>query len=1608
MLIRRFFLLIFISFFVVSLTTTQTSVQSNGQGIIVGRNVNIVSGVTLPHGDPYLQRQNEPSIAVSSRNPLHLFVGANDYRTVDMPLSEGPLPGLPEEVAAGDAWLGVYKSYNGGESWIGTLLPGFPQDNSPEGISSPLKGLHAAADPTARAGKGGLLFLSGLAFERLENGRSVIFVSRYIDSNNLETPDPIEYIDTTLIDEGTSGQFADKSWIAIGATDYGNQTVGIPVQSTGTQYVPRFDVYVVYSLFTGDLHQNVTNKIMFARSTDCGNTWQKPIKLSESHHINQGTTFAIDPNDGTIYVAWRQFAKESADDAIIMCKSTDGGKKFSKPTVITTITPFDQPTIGRDPLTPTVGPVAFRTNSYPSLAVDDNGYVYLAVAERKATAPGFARIMLTTSIDQGDTWLLPAQPIHDSLSGHQFMPSLNYRDGKILAAWYDSQNDVAAQQCGHGSYIIDDFSTCNWRHTIDVWAAQANTPQTLNSNSLLWDSAQVSRYLFNVIEDPYNPGQYVAQQAQWNPPNYILFQGGTVAFMGDYIDTATALESDGSVSHVVWTDNRDVRPPFNDNWTVYNPPNSFQPPNFQDENSAVCSNADNIGMRNQNIYTARITTGVLAGSPGNTKPLGQVQRAFVIFVKNTTNIDREFRLEIIAPEGINVSFLCDDDLNPLDVEIAANSSISRSVFVDQDANDPDATIFVYITELNPPGGQDPIQSVVVLNPDPSSPDIDLPTEIHNPDIANPDIENWGVNTSVLNPDIANPDIMNPDIANPDIMNPDIANPDISNPNIDNISVLNPDIANPDIANPDIANPDIANTALGDLSDAQIVYKEWIVTNTGNTISSYTFKTIASDLPTGIYAQLLVYKVHFTPGANGCSLLTDPGQGEPHHELLVNIKDASNNFVNPDIANPDIANPDIANPDIANATFYLGPSEEALVTLMIIDPGQQVQTQITSDKTRIMDNGSFDPNSFLNSAGAIVVAHATNTGGTVNPFATLPLEIGSSVLPDGVKYEAYSTALTVSGGLPPYNWEIISGTLPADLTLSAIGLLSGQNVQAAGTFPFTVQVTDSSEPPQTLTQDYELFIAPLPLTIVTDSPLPDGNLSIAYYEILGAINGEGALNWTLLSGDLPPGLSLSNDGVISGTPAYDPLITYPKTYTFTVQVTDSFESPRIDSKQFSVQILPVLPAWMPMFSGPGNDEATDIVVDLDGNMIVTGFSSNGTDTDIILIKYDPQGNLAWLSPNLPDGVIRFDGGNGDDEPTAIAVDAAGNIYLTGYSTGEGTGSDIFTVKYTSDGNQEWTAIYDGPANGIDKASAIAVGTSGVYVTGESEGKTTGADFITIMYSADNGELLWEARYDGPSHLGDFPKALALDTEVPENIHVTGYVHRGKQVKHADDHTIKYASAGEELWEAKYDSRRNGNDESLAICVDPAGNVYITGKSQESQEDEAERSHDYLTIKYDKSGKTVWMVRDEGPGLGNDEALAIAVDPSGNVFVTGKSTGDGTKTDYYTVKYDSAGEVIWQRRYDGPAHDSDEPAAFAIDLSGVYVTGFRTGIASGTDIHTIKYSHAGDVLWEAWFDGGYGDDKATALAIDPISGAVFVSGFSTDELGQTDLVVLKYVQ
>ena len=178
----------------VGLAIERAGAQQQQQQTPPGANVNVIAG-TGADGDWTLQRQNEPSIACSSRNPRNCIAGANDYRTVDI-----PFPAVGERVT-GDAWLGWYTTKDGGLSWKTRLLPGFPQDSSTVGLNSPLRGYGAGADPIIRPGTNGLFYYGGLVFDREEGGGSAIFVARFIDNNNQEgtAGEPIDYLGASIV-----------------------------------------------------------------------------------------------------------------------------------------------------------------------------------------------------------------------------------------------------------------------------------------------------------------------------------------------------------------------------------------------------------------------------------------------------------------------------------------------------------------------------------------------------------------------------------------------------------------------------------------------------------------------------------------------------------------------------------------------------------------------------------------------------------------------------------------------------------------------------------------------------------------------------------------------------------------------------------------------------------------------------------------------------------------------------------------------------------------------------------------------------------------------------------------------------------------------------------------------------------------------------------------------------------------------------------------------------------------------------------------------------------------------------------------------------------------
>jgi Putative Ig domain len=216
---------------------------------------------------------------------------------------------------------------------------------------------------------------------------------------------------------------------------------------------------------------------------------------------------------------------------------------------------------------------------------------------------------------------------------------------------------------------------------------------------------------------------------------------------------------------------------------------------------------------------------------------------------------------------------------------------------------------------------------------------------------------------------------------------------------------------------------------------------------------------------------------------------------------------------------------------------------------------------------------FAPTSVASFRGEIAVSVKNSDGeaSTVSvrvrgaAASATPETITTTSIPSGQVGTAYSTTLAASGGTTPYGWSISSGALPGGLTLSTSGTIAGTPT-VSGSFTFTAKVTDSTTPTaQTATKSFTLTVAAAvtPVSITTTS-LPNGQQNTAYSGSLAATGGTTPYTWSVSSGALPIGLSLSSSGVISGTP------TGNGTSTFTVKVTDS-TTPTVQTATQSLSI-----------------------------------------------------------------------------------------------------------------------------------------------------------------------------------------------------------------------------------------------------------------------------------------------------------------------------------------------------------------------------------------------------------------------------------------------------
>jgi len=358
---------------------TRPSLQLSPSSIgVLGPNIGIV-GEAVPD-----RQQVEVTIAVDPRNPNILVAGGQDLR----------LKSIGEH-----RWHGYYRSTDNGQTWSSGLLPGFPSDTSPQGLSSPLHKSNATSDPVLAFDRAGNVYYAGLVFNISATGsvaNTVAFVAKYVNDGSA-------YSSVTLI---TGPLSADKEWITVDNT-------GGPNDGN------------VYMAFDAQLSVSSPFATLFTRSIDGGQTFSAPF-YAPADQTGGLPGVAVD-SSGNVYVSSDAFDPVTGANLnyIQVSKLANGG--------ITLV----QNVKAVNPASWLTGPpsgATFRAFTIPQIAADSQG-VYVVFDDLRQ---GNASVFLTRSTDGGSSWTAPFR-VNDASQGQHFFPTIAVSGGIVNVAWYDSR-----------------------------------------------------------------------------------------------------------------------------------------------------------------------------------------------------------------------------------------------------------------------------------------------------------------------------------------------------------------------------------------------------------------------------------------------------------------------------------------------------------------------------------------------------------------------------------------------------------------------------------------------------------------------------------------------------------------------------------------------------------------------------------------------------------------------------------------------------------------------------------------------------------------------------------------------------------------------------------------------------------------------------------------------------------------------------------------------------------------------------------------------------------------------------------------------------------------
>jgi hypothetical protein len=395
------------------------------------------------------------------------------------------------------------------------------------------------------------------------------------------------------------------------------------------------------------------------------------------------------------------------------------------------------------------------------------------------------------------------------------------------------------------------------------------------------------------------------------------------------------------------------------------------------------------------------------------------------------------------------------------------------------------------------------------------------------------------------------------------------------------------------------------------------------------------------------------------------------------------------------------------------------------------------------------------------------------------------------------------------------------------------------------------------------------------------------------------------------------------------------------------------------------------AWVAKYNNgitDGNHQALKMALDSSGNIHVLGVSANAnTNTGYVVVKYAPNGNQVWAA--------RYDSTNYPTaSPTGFAFDSSNAVIVIG---------NAVTAKYSSDGNLLWTAPYNGQATAVDPGQNI-------YITGVS-------GMFTTMKLTSTGSNVWsETWVDQPEF--NLSQAIAVDNS--SNVYAAGpetyFYDKGPYVNIA---LLKYDLNGNQLWHNGSVEGVGGGTGVVGILLDGSGDVFMEYNFAVGIDG------GYTTSKVNPDGSTAWTDYDP-TGNGNSFASGLIVDSLGNIVISGQNAHSPPLPSYGTYKLDTNGNYLWTNLYPMSSYGGSAALALAVDSSNnIYVTGESSITNTPYDIATLKLDNNGNQLWVQRYHGTGLGNAGNAIAVDN-SGNVYVAGYETETNGFTSMILIKY--